>query len=282
MVHSVNQQTVLSSINSSSTSVPRTGSQDPARLNVQGDGPPLIYVPGLDGTGLLFYRQIRVLMHRFRIITFRLRDDAMSMDALVADIAQHLDRVVPDGTPAIVVGESFGGALAMRFALAHPDRVAALVILNSFSRISPTVKLHAAIAGLHLVPWRTMQFVRKLTAWRLHSSHTKKEEIQRFLMLTSATTRTGYLNRLRILTQYDMREDLHALHMPTLFLAADEDHLIPSVPQATFMSAIVPDATVRILKGHGHGCFLAPDMNLNQLLHEWMATRDTLEKQHSA
>jgi pimeloyl-ACP methyl ester carboxylesterase len=239
---------------------------------VQGEGPPLIFIPGLDGTGLLFYRQVRLLSHRFTVITFRLRDEAVDMDTLVSDISRHLDRAAPDGTPAVVVGESFGGALAMSFALARPERVRELVILNSFARITPQVKLHLAIGGLHLVPWRTMQFVRRLTAWRLQSPHTHRDEIKRFLMLTSATTRTGYLNRLRILTRYDLRSRLHELQVPTLFLAADQDHLIPSVSQATFMSARVPQATMRVLKGHGHACFLAPDIDLNVLLQEWAQT----------
>lgn len=236
---------------------------------MHGEGPPLIYVPGLDGTGLLFYRQERVLSHRFRVITFRLRDEARDMDTLVADIARHLDRVVPDGTPAVIVGESFGGALAMSFALAHPERVRQLVILNSFSRITPVFKLHLAIASMSVMPWRTMQIVRRLTAWRLHSPHTHKDEIRRFLMLTAATTRLGYLNRLRILTRYDLRARLQELRVPTLYLAADQDHLIPSVQQATYMAARVPQATMRVLEGHGHGCFLAPDMDLDLLLQEW-------------
>jgi len=59
--------------------------------------------------------------------------------------------------------------------------------------------------------------------------------------------------------------------MPTLYLAADQDHLIPSVREARYMASRVPGATVRILEGHGHGCFLAPDLNLDQLLEEWSA-----------
>jgi pimeloyl-ACP methyl ester carboxylesterase len=241
----------------------------PEHCHVQGEGPPLIYIPGLDGTGLLFYRQARLLAHRFRVITFRLRDDALSMDSLVAEVARHLDDAVPDSAPAIVVGESFGGALAMSFALAYPQRIRALVILNSFSRITPKIKLYAAITAASLVPWGTMRIVRRLTASRLHSSHTHRDEIKRFLLLTRATTRRGYINRLRILTQYDLRDQLNGIRVPTLFLAADEDHLIPSVEQATYMSARVPNADMRVLHGHGHGCFLAPDLNLDAMLKEW-------------
>ena len=244
-------------------------SHHPEHCHVQGEGPPLIYIPGLDGTGLLFYRQARLLSRRFRVITFRLRDDALSMDTLVAEIARHLDDAVPDGTPAIVVGESFGGALAMRFVLAHSERVRALVILNSFSRITPKIKLYAAITAARIVPWGTMRIVRRLTASRLHSSHTHRDEINRFLLLTRATTRIGYINRLRILTHYDVRRRLKDIHIPTLFLAADEDHLIPSVKQAAYMSARVPNAIMRVLHGHGHGCFLAPDLDLDEILKDW-------------
>lgn len=245
-----------------------------ARLHAIGTGTPLIYVPGLDGTGLLFYRQIRLLKHRFRVFTYRLRDEASSMDALVADLAHHLDVAVPDGRPVVMVGESFGGALAMSFAIAHPARVRELVILNSFTRITPRAKLYAALGAMRLVPWRTMQWVRTLTASRLHSAHTHAEEIARFLLLTRGTTRDGYRNRLRILTRYDLRRELHRLTVPTLYLAADQDHLIPSVPEARHMAGCVPHSTLRILEGHGHGCFLAPDLDLDQLLREWSSARE--------
>ncbi len=157
----------------------------------------------------------------------------------------------------------------MRFVLAHSERVRALVILNSFSRITPKIKLYAAITAARIVPWGTMRIVRRLTASRLHSSHTHRDEINRFLLLTRATTRIGYINRLRILTHYDVRRRLKDIHIPTLFLAADEDHLIPSVKQAAYMSARVPNAIMRVLHGHGHGCFLAPDLDLDEILKDW-------------
>jgi len=264
---------VHSSLDTSHTDHPSIELDAAARLHATGTGRPLIYVPGLDGTGLLFYRQTRLLRHRFRVLTFRLRDEATDMDTLVADLLHHLDVAVPSGEPVVMVGESFGGALAMSFASRHPERVAELVILNSFTRITPRAKLHAALAAMHLVPWHTMQWVRSLTAWRLHSAHTHQDEIRNFLLLTRGTTKVGYRNRLRILTRYDIRPALQRLTMPTLFLAADEDHLLPSVREARLLAASAPAATLRILEGHGHGCFLAPDLDLDQLLHEWASLR---------
>jgi pimeloyl-ACP methyl ester carboxylesterase len=85
------------------------------------------------------------------------------------------------------------------------------------------------------------------------------------------TTREGYVNRLRILMRYDVRDRLSQLAMPTLFLASDRDHLVPSVEQARFMSSRVPGSTLRVLEGHGHICLIAPGVDLDQLLREWEA-----------
>jgi len=54
-----------------------------------------------------------------------------------------------------------------------------------------------------------------------------------------------------------------------MFLAAELDHLVPSVVQATYMAARVPLSVLKVLEGHGHICLIAPDIDLCQLLKEW-------------
>jgi pimeloyl-ACP methyl ester carboxylesterase len=237
-------------------------------IRVEGTGAPVMFVPGMDGTGRLFYRQVPLLARRFRVATYALRDDAPDMATLIADLGCALDAVAPE-TPALLIGESFGGTLALSFALAHPGRVRALVVLNSFPRFLPQIRLHLAMLGIRLMPWGAMRLVRRVTALRLHSPHTQRSEVKYFLAQTRLTTRRGYLGRLRILTQYDVRERLALLAVPTLFLAADRDHLIPSVEQATYMAARVPGAKLRVLRGQGHACLIAPGVDLDQLIAEW-------------
>jgi pimeloyl-ACP methyl ester carboxylesterase len=243
---------------------------DPS-LSIVGTGQPVILVPGMDGTGLLFYRQVPLLARSYRVITYALRDTAATMDVLVSDLARVIDTVAPTERRAIIVGESFGGALALSLALARPEQVSRLVVLNSFPYFAPRLRLWLAIIGLGALPWGTMKVVRRLTAFRLHSPHTHGQEIRRFMELTAHATRAGYLSRLKLLTQYDVRHRLRELRPPTLFLAADHDHLVPSVVQARFMATRVPGSTLRVLKGHGHICLIAPDVDLNALLDEWRA-----------
>lgn len=223
----------------------------------------------MDGTGRLFYRQVPLLATRYRVATYRLRDDASDMATLTDDLARVATSVVTADRRVVVVGESFGGAIALSFALAHPGLVAALVVLNSFPRFLPQGRLKLAIRALQLMPWEAMPIVRRLTAFRLHSRYTHRVEIRRFLELTRGTSRDGYIARLEILRSYNVRDRLGELRMPVLFLASERDHLVPAVREARYMAERVPGATLRVLPGHGHICLIAPNLDLERLLHEW-------------
>jgi len=238
-------------------------------LSVHGTGEAVVLVSGMDGTGQLFYRQVPLLARSYRVATYALRDSATTMDQLVADLGEVIDAVAPDTRRATIVGESFGGALALSFALARPEQVDRLVVLNSFPHFTPQFRLHPARFGLRALPWGAMNLVRRLTASRLHSRHTHRDEIRRFLELTALATREGYCNRLQVLTRYDVRPRLHDIRVPTLFVASQQDHLVPSVAQANYMAARVPGSSVQVLDGHGHICLIAPDIDLAQMLDAW-------------
>ena len=233
----------------------------------------LLLIPGIDGTGQLFYRQIPGLERRFRVTAMRLRDEANTMDELVADLHGEVSRVAGEGRVTLV-GESFGGALAMSYALAHPERVHRMVILNSFAQFGSQARLWLGYHLLRATPWGMMRIFRQLNARRMHSPQTEREEIERFHELMRASTRAGYLSRMRILRNYDIRRDLPTIAAPVLFLAADRDTLVPSVEQARLMSELTPSASMRVLAGHGHSCLIAPDMDLAAILDEWMANEN--------
>jgi pimeloyl-ACP methyl ester carboxylesterase len=61
----------------------------------------------------------------------------------------------------------------------------------------------------------------------------------------------------RLLRRFDVRDRLHEIRAPTLFLASDHDHLVPAIAQARYMTERVPRSVMRILQGHGHICLIA-------------------------
>ena len=224
-------------------------------------------VPGIDGTGLLFYKQVPRLERRYAVTIVRLRDEVRAMGELVSDLHQSV-LAASDG-PVTLLGESFGGALALSYALAHPERIGKLVILNSFAHFGSPARLWLGYHLLRATPWGMMRLVRQLNGRRMHSPGTDTEEIRRFLQLMQATTREGYLSRLHILRDYDLREQLASLQAPVLYLAADRDVVVPSVDQARLMASLTPRASLRVLEGHGHSCLIAPDLDLAAILDEW-------------
>ena len=228
-------------------------------------------VPGLDGTALLFYRQIPLLAKRFRVVTFPLPDDSKrTMDSLVQRLYELAGRV-GGNEKVLLFGESFGGALSLSFGLAHPEKLRGLVILNSFPAIRKRWRMRLAPPLLRVVPWGTMNLVRRLTRSRLHSAHTLPADLSEFSERTRAVGRRGYIRRLEILRTYDIRERLGEFQVPTLFLASDQDHLVPSVKEAHFMAARMPRATVKVLRGYGHVCLINHDFNLLEEISPWLA-----------
>jgi 3-oxoadipate enol-lactonase len=261
----------LTQIVSSGRSLSMTaGTTYDPRLRLQGSGPPLIFVPGMDGTGRLFYKQVPILTRQFRVGTYALRDDAESMETLVEDLDQVMRTLAPNGERVVVVTESFGGAPALSYALAHPERIRGLVVLNSFPRFPSQLRLRVGLGLAHVVPWRLMAVFRRATVSRLHSRTTDRSEVRHFLRQTDETTRRGYISRLRILMKYDVRDRLKDIRVPTLFLAADQDQLVASLEHASYMVSRVPGATLRILEGHGHACLIAPGVDLAEILGEWL------------
>ncbi|HEY7819414.1 MAG TPA: alpha/beta hydrolase [Vicinamibacteria bacterium] len=235
----------------------------------------IVLVPGLDGTALLFYRQTPILSRRFHVEAFPLPDDeACTMETLVAALKEAVDRVALErGEDRVLLcGESFGGALSLSFALRHPEKLSGMVILNSFPYIRQRVRIRLGPPLLKLMPWGAMPVVRRFTERHLHSSHTRREDLEEFHRRTGAIGRRGYIRRLELLRDFDVRGELHRIEVPTLFLAADQDQLLPSVAEARFMATRMPRATVRILEGYGHVCMINEDFDLLSHVDPWLGT----------
>ncbi|MCI0446638.1 alpha/beta hydrolase [bacterium] len=237
----------------------------------QGNGTTIVLVPGLDGTALLFYRQIPLLAKHFHVVTFPLPDDSnCTMQSLMESLHQVIDEAVHQRKEKVILcGESFGGALSLSFALNYPELLGGLLIVNSFPLIRKRIQLHAAPLILKAMPWFAMETVRKFTQWKLHSPHALPEDLKEFHKCMRNVGKKGYVRRLEILKTYDIRDRLFQITTPTLFLAAELDRLVPSIREATFMSHQMPNAEMIRLEGYGHICLINHDFSLLDYLLPW-------------
>jgi len=100
-----------------------------------GEGPRLVLLHGLFGSARNFGAVQRALAARHRVIALDLRNHgasphaaAMDYAVMAADVIETLAR--NDALPAVVLGHSMGGKVAMRMALERPDTVCALIVAD--------------------------------------------------------------------------------------------------------------------------------------------------------
>ncbi len=127
-----------------------------------GTGRPVALLHGLFGSARNFGAVQRRLAATHRVIALDLRnhgssphDPAMDYPAMAADVLETL--AARDARPAVLIGHSMGGKVAMQAALAQPAAVAALLVAD----IAPVAypphfgAIAAALAALPLEPGLT-------------------------------------------------------------------------------------------------------------------------------
>ena len=226
-------------------------------LAESGSGPPLVYVPGLDGSGELLLGTAGRLAQRFRVI--RLRYDTLGPPPPAGDDYASLARSVLDCLDeagverALVLCESFGGAVAVQLALDAPERVAGLAIVNSFVRYDRPRRVGLTRALLRLTPAWAYEAGRMLFApLALIGPRRDPVAAREFRSAPLPPLDGGYLRRLAMLARVDLESRLGELQQPIALFASDADRVVRSVAAARVMAARLSDATLEILPDGGH------------------------------
>jgi pimeloyl-ACP methyl ester carboxylesterase len=173
---------------------------------VEGSGPPIVYVCGLEGSGRLFYKQSEDLARDHRIITMPLRGEGRyEMPRLVEDLRGSC---ATRARRATVLGESFGGLLTMATALAHPELFARMILLNTFPHFSERAKIR--MGCILFAAFYPMMKAHRTRAARhvLFSPDIAEEDRQLFRDYTRVVGREGYVSRMRIIRDTDLRPRL--------------------------------------------------------------------------
>ena len=123
----------------------------------EGGGPPIVAVHGNPAWSFLYRHLVSGLSGRFRcvapdLIGFGLSDKpthwSYRPEAHAANLARLLDHLGLDNVT--LVGQDWGGPIAFSWAVAHPERVRALVIMNTWMwsvRGDPHYELFSRIVG---------------------------------------------------------------------------------------------------------------------------------------
>lgn len=103
-----------------------------------GDGPPIVLLHGPGGYAAHWMRLIPELLKRHHVVAPDLpghgasavEDGKLDADRVLLWLGQLIEQTC--GSPPTLVGQLLGGAIAARFAVDHGDRVARLVLIDTF------------------------------------------------------------------------------------------------------------------------------------------------------
>ncbi|WP_328504354.1 alpha/beta fold hydrolase [Streptomyces sp. NBC_00457] len=236
-----------------------------------GSGPPLLKAANwmthldLEWTTPVWSHWLRGLARNRRLIRYDERGCGLSdwvvpgftFEGWVDDLETVVDAVGLDRFP--LLGVSQGGAVAVAYAVRHPERVSRLILAGAYARgrqVRARTETESAEAALDLdvarVGWihQDPRFLRVFASQFLPDG--TPEDWDEFTAFQRQTTSPS--NGVRFLEEFariDVSEIAHRVACPTLILHSRDDERVP-VSQANELAALIPDSRLVLLKSRSH------------------------------
>jgi pimeloyl-ACP methyl ester carboxylesterase len=218
---------------------------------------PVMYLPGVDGTGRLLYRQPAVQeRYTLRCASYP-QDDRHTYADLVAIGIEHLEET----GPGVVLAESFGGAVALMLALERPDLVRRLVLINTFAYYPRRLYIDfLGFIGQWLPNRPTHPATRSLRGHFFFNPGIPKSVQDEWWEQTADVPMLAYGHRFRLLAGVDLRPRLGEIDIPTLVFAASNDWIVPA-PAGRFLAKRLPRAKL-LAAPVGHAALIDERVNV--------------------
>ena len=215
-----------------------------------GTGRPVVFLHGLVGLNDHWEEVVRRVFPRVRCILLEmplldLRGDDCSLDGVTSLTTRFLRDYV--GEPAILVGNSFGGHVALRVSIEAPELVGGLVLAGASGLMERSI-----VNDVQLRPTREWM-VRKIAELFFDPArHMRDADVDRAL---SAVTDRGGARAIVRLSRSARRNHLGdrigLIKAPTLLIWGKCDVVTPPAAARQFLEGI-PDARIAWLDECGH------------------------------
>jgi aminoacrylate hydrolase len=245
-----------------------------------GGGSPLILSAGLGGSGNYWLPNLPALASRHRVILYDHRGTGRSDRALpeTVTVEQLGDDILAliEGLglrSATIIGHAAGAVAGLAAALAAPERIDRLVLVNGWStpdphflrcfetRLAllrdsgPRAYLRAQPIFLYPANWMSEHAARLVAEDEAHLAHFAGAE--------------AYEKRIAALAAFDVDARLREIAAPTLALAATDDMLVPSNCSKRLVEGI-GGARLATMHWGGHACNVTDPDTFNRLVLDFL------------
>jgi pimeloyl-ACP methyl ester carboxylesterase len=260
----------------------------------RGEGQPLVLVPGIQGRWEYSRGLVEALSSCYRVVTFSLADERRPgpraesrMDVFAEQVDNALDRLRI--ARAIVVGVSFGGLVALRFAASRQERTDAVVLVSTPGpkwHLRPRHDMYARLPWLFgpvflaEAPWRLRtEVMAALPEWPARRRYLR-EQLQ--TMIAAPVSLSRMAARARLIASYDRVTDCTRVSARTLVVQGDEtlDHVTGSGGTGEY-ARLIRNARLVRMPNTGHLGSVTRPVECAHLIHRFLvdAKNDT---RHSA
>ena len=224
-----------------------------------GEGRDLVLLHSLLADRFAFDPVLPKLAAKHRVTLFNLPGFHGSQAAMLALMDAYL-AVIEDGfdesgiaKDAVLIGNGFGGTVALAFALAHPERISKLVISDAAAGFPPEGREAFAVMA-QKVAEGGLGSIAEIAAKRVFSpgylaAHPEKI-VERKKVLMGIDPK-AFQAACRILQETDLVPLLHHMKVPTLVVCGEFDQATPPALAKQIVEKI-PDAKYVELPGCGH------------------------------
>ncbi|ROO89068.1 pimeloyl-ACP methyl ester carboxylesterase [Actinocorallia herbida] len=223
-----------------------------------GDGPLLLCLHGIGSSSASFAPQLTAFADRYHVVAWDAPGYAASpalpsapgMDGY-ADLAAVL--IASHGAPAVVLGMSWGGVIAMRLAQRHPSLVRALILGDSTRGSAATPEKAAAMRArgpeLSSTGPETFSAVR---APRLLRATAPAAEVEAAAKAMAAAIRLpGYAHAADSMAATYLEGSMGDITAHALVLYGEHDR-VTGRPESEAIAAQIPGAALAVVPDAGH------------------------------
>ena len=184
--------------------------------------PTIALLPGMDGTGELFSPFLASLRGDFETLIVRYPKNKVISYTELTGLAKSQ---LPADKRFVLLAESFSGPIAISIAASNPKGLAEVILCATFAK-NPRPILRYLILPISLFPpsWIPKRILSGLFLGRFATEELRTELKGIIRKVDKAVLRM----RLRSIVSVDVVHDLHRIDVPSLYLMASEDRLIPS------------------------------------------------------
>jgi pimeloyl-ACP methyl ester carboxylesterase len=236
---------------------------------VHGAGPVILLTHGYSSSADMWRGQIDALSKTHKLLIWDMRGHgrsdypedqaAYSEAATVGDMAALLDAVGAD--KAVIGGLSLGGYMSLAFNRAHPERVEALLIIDT----GPGYRNDEAREGWNQNALRTAERWEKDGLTRLAASGAEVRQSPHRSAEGLAKAARGMLTQ----RNADVLNSLPTIAVPALVVVGADD--APFLIASDYMAAKIPGAKKVVIPNAGHSANIDQPAGFNAAVKEFLA-----------